>query len=850
MDENLDVDYAAVSEAVFNAVIESSDVLTPDNVTITYYAKATTGSAGKIGYGWPLLEGGKSTQEDLFNLNYPAMSAGTQKVQISWPGNQQYAPTTITADINVVERSKAPYTLKETTDKVTLSVDENLNVDYEAVSKAVFNAVVASSDVLSPDNVTITYYAAPSLVDMGDWTYHWMPLNGGEYMGVKYKAMSAGTQKVHISWPGNQQYAPTTIEAEIDVVNRPEATIVTNENPSVKLALTEDLQLDTTKLYSDVFSAVIASSDPELTVDDVDITYYAEAKTGSLGDMIGHAWMPVEGGTSTGLNYPSLPAGTQTVRISWSGNKDYAPTTVEATVDVQDREQLQFTLNEGSYEVGMAFNDEQGYDYEATAAAIYNAVVASTSPVELTAADVTVEYNTDKNGVVDLYKPLNETDLTGLVRFGTGTWEIKISWDGNREYRGNSVVVNVTTTDNRVASSVALKSGVSFTYNMDPSVMEQAIFDNVIDWDNSTLPAKETLTLDDFDIEYKAKLTDIESGVDLGLGNLGDLDNLIDTNSLTQWVPIEGKTYAIGNTVLGAFPAMGAGDAQSIRVSFKGDSEYRPSEQTEGTVTVNKAKVSVSVHSTNIYADEALPSGFITTDPADKFDLYTVYAGVTSNVTTAIYLDLPDRYTDSLFLKILDPVVEELYGKSFTQLMNDGMTLGELRQLLSTQELLNVLGKLNIDTGTFGQILTVVNNLPSVTDSLRVSFGTPNRAGLYTVGVVSDNKNYETGVGMGFLLVKMRLSGSHLTWNQEITGKLTAEQAKNFDFTAVLSYDGDPSISQSGVHYLYSGFTSKWRIYSSTTTPPTEPGSYVMTVCILGGNYFALPITRTFTITK
>lgn len=96
----------------------------------------------------------------------------------------------------------------------------------------------------------------------------------------------------------------------------------------------------------------------------------------------------------------------------------------------------------------------------------------------------------------------------------------------------------------------------------------------------------------------------------------------------------------------------------------------------------------------------------------------------------------------------------------------------------------------------------------------------------------------------------MRLSGAHLTWNQEITGKLTAEQAKNFDFSAVLSYDGDPSISQSGVHYLYSGFTSKWRLYSSTTTPPTEPGSYVMTVCILGGNYFALPITRTFTITK
>ena len=55
---------------------------------------------------------------------------------------------------------------------------------------------------------------------------------------------------------------------------------------------------------------------------------------------------------------------------------------------------------------------------------------------------------------------------------------------------------------------------------------------------------------------------------------------------------------------------------------------------------------------------------------------------------------------------------------------------------------------------------------------------------------------------------------------------------------------------RSGVKYLYSGFTSKWRVYSSTTTPPTEPGSYVVTVCIIGGNYMAAPITRSFQITK
>ena len=177
--------------------------------------------------------------------------------------------------------------------------------------------------------------------------------------------------------------------------------------------------------------------------------------------------------------------------------------------------------------------------------------------------------------------------------------------------------------------------------------------------------------------------------------------------------------------------------------------------------------------------------------------------------------------------------------------------MGELRELFNTQGLLDLLDKLNIDTGTFGQIMSVINKLPGILDSVRISFGTPNRAGLYTVAVVTDSKNYTTGVGMGFLLVRMRLSGSNLTWNMDIPGgKLTAEEAKTFDFGATLSYDGLPVDDQSSVHYLYSGFTSSWRVYSSTTTPPTEPGRYVVTVCILGGNYMAAPITRSFQITK
>ena len=828
-----DADEATVKQALFDALVVNKEGLNPQDLNWEYYC---TGKNGLLtNDAWGSINGFTSEKNVVFvptTFTHPALADnGDGNYQIRLAGKDK--PVTLTK----AAKLSSSITLNEDV-KVALPYTAEGTVDFDTLRASIFNQVVASTDpVMTVADVTIEYYYK----GITDWDSKWLPLEGQAVVGdLGYPAISTGEQQIRISYAGNDTYSEASAETTITVTERPEASYTLKETPdAVTLAVDEALNVDYAALRTAIFNAVVASSDV-LTADNVTIEYYYKGIT-----ELDSKWLPLEGQAVVGgLGYPAISAGQQKVRISWPGNKDYAPTTIEATLTVNDRPAVEFVLNDSPYEVGMVFTDDQGYDYDATAAAIYEAVVASTTPA-LTAADVTVEYNVDRIGGTDRFKPLNETDLTGLIKFGTGNWEIRISWPGSREYRGGEVVVDVTTTDSRLASAVVLKDGISFTYNMDPAVMEQAIFDNLIDWENSTLPARETLTLDDFTIEYKAKMTDLESGVDLGL------DDMIDSDLLTKWVPIEGETYELGGTVLGRYPSMGAGEAQAVRVEYKGSAEYRPSGYTEGTVTVNKATVKVTVHSTNIFADEALPEDFVTTDPADTFDLYTVYAGVTSSVSGGLYLDLPERYTSSLFLKVLDPIVEKLYGKSFTQMLNDGVTVGELRELFSTQELLDLLDKLNIDTGTFGQILSIINQLPSVADSLRISFGTPNRAGLYTVAAVTDSKNYETGAGVGFVLVKMRTSGSRLTWNQSISnGKLTAEQAKTFDFGATLSYNGDVTVDQSSVHYLYSGFTSKWRIYSSTTTPPTEPGRYVVTVCILGGNHLAAPLTRSFQITK
>lgn len=471
-DESTQVDYNTLRQNIFNTVVASTNPeLTLNDVTIEYYTKAVTDADAK----YVALEGETITVLGV-PLTYPAISKGEQKIRISYAGTDTIYGTSAETTVTIVERPEAPYTLKETPDTVVLAVDENMKVDYDAVHDAIFNAVVASSDVLTADNVAITYYTK-SLTE-ADAKY--VALEGEKGTILTWPAISAGTQSVRIYFAGNQQYAPTTIEATITVTNLPAAPYTLKETPdAVTLAVGSDMKVDYNLLETAIFNAVVASSDV-IKADNVTVEYYYEGLTS-----VDSKWLPLEGKPVVGeAGWPAISAGNKQIRIYWPGNQQYAPTTIEATVQVNDREQVQFNLNETPYEVGMIFNAEQGYDYAATAKAIYDTVVASTTPA-VDFSQVTLEFS--KTGAN--FEPLDQTNF--FASFGVGDWKIKISVADAQAYRGNSVIVNVTTTDNRLASAVALKSGASFTYNMDANAMKQAIFDNVIDWDNSTLPAKD-----------------------------------------------------------------------------------------------------------------------------------------------------------------------------------------------------------------------------------------------------------------------------------------------------------------------------------------------------------------------
>lgn len=798
----------------------------------------------KIGFSntdWGSIGGFDSSTKKLgitTNYTHPALAKNDD-------GNYQVRVAGTTAEVTLtkMEKLSSSIALKEGV-SVKLPYSEDGTLDFDALRARIFEQVVESSTPnLTVNDVTIEYYAKSALFNYEDWVklegeYKTIPVINQK---VGYPAISAGDQQIQISFKGDDTYKASSETTTVTFTERPAIEAATNENPTFKLAFTADGEAIYDNIRQQVWDAVVVSTNPALTVDDVTIEYYATAESGSLGS-VGKAWMPLEGGTKDLLIYPAIGEGTQEVRITWGGSKDYAAWKWQGNVAVTGREAAPFHLKTGVTEVSIVYNADQSINYAATAQALRDALIESTDP-NVSINDVTVQYNAGTREFEN-FQPL---DFNGIgFKFGLNGQTIRFTWRGNADYMAYTQEVDVTMVDNRQQTEIALKPSISIVYNMDASVMEQNIFEYVIDWDDSTLPDKSTLSADDFTIEYYATPT-------VTVGNIGG------DVGLQKWVPIEGEEGISVGELQYFYPQMGAGE-QQIRVTYKGNADYRPSDAKEGNLTVKKAKVSVKVHSTSIYADEELSKDFITTDPADNFDIFTLFGGVTSDVTGSVFVQLPERLTKGTIIDLIDKTLEGLGQKTLTQMMQEGTTVGELRKLLSDivakgdelpQSVKDLLKKAGIDIDTLVKLNEALNKFPGLLDNVRVAFGTPDQAGIYTVYAITNNKNYETGFGMGALVVKKHYSGVKLQWNQTIpNGKLTAEQAADFDFGVTLMYNGDPAAKQTNVHYLYSGFTSKWKVYSSTTTPPTEPGRYVMTVVTLGGNYQAAPITRSFQITK
>lgn len=484
----------------------------------------------------------------------------------------------------------------------------------------------------------------------------------------------------------------------------------------------------------------------------------------------------------------------------------------------------------GTYTLNMTYTADGKIDFDALRAAIVAAVLPDADAASVT---VTYEAKAKISSKITAYVPLKgDWETVGLLPYefpaiAVGTYNVKLTANGQ------DTIVTVTLKDARTQAKIELKQGVSLTYTKDAAAMRTQILDKLIDWSQTSVSK-----------EAAAKSMVIEY-FGTGYSKHGFLMH-------DDWYRVEGSSVTYLSVPYTA-PSIGAGENQQIRASFPTTADYHGCDAVEGTLTVNKAFVRVHVKPAAIFYDEQPTTHqYVTTKPEDDFTIFKVYSGLTSNVKGAIYLQLPESIISPEALEQIDPVVKILYGKTLTDILNDGMTLGELRALLQqlekpTEDLAKLLKLFNIDISSFTELLKVINKIPGVFDSTRVAIGSPNRAGMYLVTAITSNQNYKTGVGTGTLVVKMRASGASLTWNNDKTTYTTGE-LESSPLGATLMRGDTPAHNQDGVHYRYVGTTDTHRLYISSKAP-TAPGTYRQTAYILGGNDMAKSISRSITIT-
>ncbi len=478
-----------------------------------------------------------------------------------------------------------------------------------------------------------------------------------------------------------------------------------------------------------------------------------------------------------------------------------------------------------TYQVNIPYTADGAIDF----AALRAAIVAAALP-DADAASVTVTYQAQANAWP------HKTNWASLEGGRVGIYEYPAIDAGTHQVKltagGTDVIVTVTLTDARKDAQIVLKEGVSLTYTKDAAAMRTQILDKLIDWSQTTVSkedAAKSMVLEYYGTGYS------KAGV-----------------PHKDWYPVEGGSVTPLITTYTA-SSIGAGENQQVRASFPATADYHGCDAVEGTLTVDKASVRVKVQAAAISAGETLTTQqYVTTNPEDTFAIFKVYSGVTSNISGIVYVQLPESMVSKEALEVLDPIFKLATGKTLTEALQNGTTVGELRTFLKdNQKLLDAaadaLKIFGVDVSAFTDLVKALTSLPSVFDSTRVAFGSPNRAGMYLVTAIASNPNYKTGVGTGVLIVKMHTSGASLSWNNDQT-TYAASELKADTLNATLMCGDSAADNQDGVHYCYVGFTAAHKLYINKQAP-TEAGTYRQTAYIFGGNDMAKSISRTVTIT-
>ena len=773
------------------------------------------------------IDAANSTPSDLtvasFDFVIPEINgSGTYNVTANFKETYDNIAASVSFDvqINVEVLPTATIDLKANAVSVEVQETEVGTIDLETIRKAVFDGTVnaeGSNPALSYEDVTISFNKQIT----GD----------GKYTAtIAY----AGTSTIHGT--------SVKVTVDVDVVSLPTVVIET-QSRNLVLNKTLDGDYDYDGLKKAIFEECMRVSGVEgLTWNNFKFEYKLFNKLGTTDSWSG-LYRDFE------IRKPSFDleetykylykGGNFQIRVSIPDSSNYygAEAEFNVTVTIGDPYEAEIALkNNYQKDYVLNYGADGQFDYDRLEKEIFDAVIDvenSTATVNFETATITYQIFDDLGGAnwpgAGEFYPFNQGTIssdpenTFKYMYKGGTFNIKVAVPATESHRATEVVFSVNVQPfSRVASNVVLNSG-SMDYTSDVNAIKEYIFNNLIDFNASKLPAD--VTIDDFTFEYYALY--------YTAGGVPGIDR--------YWVPIEGK-----EDVLDVYYKQIGNGTNKIRVTFNGTDDYLASTSNEVEFTMSKASFSISLKQNYRYLDEKYPLDLVQPSVNDNFEHFYFVLGVSSNQAT-VYLESlsgigsEDAWFDATIM------FQTVLGRSGAEVYNEGLSRDELIKLINSAELASYAEtNFNIDAAAINAMKDIVNNIPTSVTNIKLVAGQPTTPGTYTMFAMATNENYNTAYLSSPFYVKYHSTGTKLVFVQDTDG-LNSFNVGNFDYSAVVAKDGVP-VDSSHVKYIYTGFRSNALFYASTKEGPRQAGIYTQTAWTGIGGKYAFPKTRTFVV--
>ena len=480
----------------------------------------------------------------------------------------------------------------------------------------------------------------------------------------------------------------------------------------------------------------------------------------------------------------------------------YANQTATVTLPTGDVNDAEFIITAEIVQCKLDVKDAEvsyrdGLSVDTIAQNIFKAVVGTGNVPEITLNDVTIEYDASLTGLGN-WKPLGyqpEWYEPTLHTFGKGTEKIRITYKGTDKYPAMSETATITLKDLREETVLTIQDGITMQYQS-AEMMDAVI--KVLIAQNATVTDKN--------------------------GNVIDTtaDDFNYTPSTDEWK---------------------AGE-QEITVTYNGNEDYLSSSATT-TITIKKGDANVWVNSQNIKYGESFSQVFAS-DPADAVPLGMI-VGIDGNGKSFVGLD-----TSNVVIKEKIPVIGTeievpLENAILTLVPSGKIKVGNLMTII------NKIPDLGDNAGVISAIQKVVDMVLKIypaAEDLEISFKRPTESGVYLAVGASTSQNYKTAVGVGYLTIMPQTKNVKLEFNNQLpdNNTFTYQEAQSFEFGGKATQDGQ--VVSANVKAKYSGVTAGGKIIALSNTPLTDPGSYIETIYMVGGNYIATPIIRSYTVEK